>query len=172
MNAENSTEIAKDAAQTFFETMKQPWFIILMMIFFFPAGLVLLWVNKDFTQARKKKYTYWFVGIFGALSVMSVCVAVPSEILSKEKILQANELWDEGKQAEAAILYYEAADWCPDRYQPLLYGRLLDYEASRGNHEGVKEVLKHRKQWGGGNIFDPLPLPDCQTPEGKAALEK
>jgi hypothetical protein len=97
-----------------------------------------------------------------------IAVAVRVFFLDRNSLNKADELWSEGKHDQAAELYYKAIITCPGDKQAVVYGRLIDFEVSRDNKAGVLIVLSLRSEWGGtGNAFEGVPLPICQTEQGK-----
>lgn len=94
-------------------------------------------------------------------------------IYSHIRIRKANALWLEGRHEEAVEIYYATITiGATSENQGVIYGRMIDYELSRNNPSGAQKVLQLRKEWGGtGNVFEGIPLPVCETEQGKAMVK-
>jgi len=143
-----------------------PALIVLSFVCCFPVGFVLIWIQSDWDRQKKIIWT-----AIAGVCVLSFCVcmgiiSVLGRNMIAAQINEANELWDQGNQAEAVALYKDAVNVAPDGKKSTIYGRIIDFEASQGNEETVREIWNELE----ARVY-PI-LPSCETDAAKEMIAK
>lgn len=118
--------------------LRKPLVIGLSFLFCWPVGLVLVGIHPRISPKTKKI-------VFGCVGSLAVIVMILGGIASSvayKQAVEANALWEDGKQEEAIAIYESlvAGDnggMLPDSMKPTVYGRLIDHEACAGNLTGA-----------------------------------
>lgn len=118
--------------------LQKPLVIVLSFLFCWPVGLVLVGIHPRISPKTKKIV----FGCVGSLVVIVMILGGLASSVAYKQAVEANALWENGKQEEAVAIYESlvAGDnggMLPDSMKPTVYGRLIDHEASAGNLAGA-----------------------------------
>ena len=118
-----------------------PVIVGLLVLFFFPFGLYLVW--KHPTWERRTK---WIItGIFAFCLVIGGIVGEGEKARIAEKLMKADADWTTGKRAEAVTVYksVEDEDWgtVADDAKPVILSRIVEFHADAGqDSEAMKWI--------------------------------
>lgn len=116
------------------EVVQQWWLIGLSLFCCFPVGLVLVWMHPRLTKSTK-----WTIsGVVGVLFVGMMILGQIHQKAVNDSIAEADRAWASGDKQGAVEKYRKLLDsgddaLLSDDKKPLVYGRVIDYDAESGN---------------------------------------
>ena len=140
--------------------------IVTTLLFCFPIGLVLVWIQSKWTKQRKVKWTIATAVCYFVLMTLATIVSSVEQAEADKNVATANALWDQGDQAAAVEIYKDAASLTSEENKPTVYGRIIDYEADQGNDGTVRQYWKKMKD---DALIDPI-YPNCKSEKAKILI--
>lgn len=119
---------------------KHPALIAVSLVFCFPVGLVLVWLQNNWSTNKKLAWSGVTLAVWVPLIVFSQIEAKKT----RNEVATAHEKWDAGDKASAVTTYRKSLDrltLLSDRDRQLVLGRLIDFECEAGNIESAKTLL-------------------------------
>lgn len=139
-----------------------PFFIGLLLAVFYPVGLYLIWVNPRWSRNHKWKWTGTFASIvFGVMLFGGILMGVVNRH-QRAELAVAHKLWDTGDKSAAIAKYrslLKMPSALPKSDTPILYGRVIDFDAENGNASVAQSLL--------GDAEDRDIIPFITSPEAR-----
>lgn len=131
------------------EVTQQWWLIGLTLLCCFPVGLVFVWMHPRLTKSTK-----WTIS--GVVGVLFIVMMISSQMKQKavaDAYADADRAWVAGDKKAAAEKYRKLLDggddmFLTDEQKPLVYGRVIDYDAESGNSGSAVKLAEKALQRG------------------------
>jgi hypothetical protein len=116
------------------EVTQQWWLIGLSLFCCFPVGMVFVWMHPRLTKSTK-----WTIsGVVGVLFIVMMISSQMKQNAVADAYADAARAWSAGDKKAAVDQYRKLLDggddtFLTDEQKPLVYGRVIDYDAESGN---------------------------------------
>lgn len=145
------------------EVTRQWWLIGPSLFCCFPVGLVLVWMHPRLTRSTK-----WTIS--GVVGVLFMGMAILGAIQEKRRnalLAEADRVWVGGDKRAAVETYRKLLEGggdtlLTDEQKPLVYGRVIDYDAESGNGGSAVKLAE--------KALDRRVEPSVNTQAGRAAV--
>jgi hypothetical protein len=145
------------------EVTQQWWLIGLSLFCCFPVGLVFVWMHPRLTKSTK-----WTIS--GMVGVLFIGMMILGQIRQKavnDSIADADRVWASGDKKGAVEKYRKLLDsgddtFLTDEQKPLVYGRVIDYDAESGNAGSAVKLAE--------KALERSIEPSANQPAGQAAV--
>ncbi len=131
-----------NAKQTVMGILFHPAIALLSMLMCFPIGLILVWKNPEWTTVRKLRWTGGFCAVAFALAYLGI----HTRHEATTSLASANQLWSAGDKDMAVPKYKRAISLAlsviPEGERPVVFKRVVEHEAERGNQASAKELIE------------------------------
>ena len=128
--------------------MRNPKIIAVLVVFFIPVGLYLVWKHPEWNTKKKQVWT----GVPVALFIVMVIAFLQMEKAALNTIAEADQLWQQDEQGDAVDKYRKLLEsdfsLIPEDERPRLFRRVIDFDAEGGDRDEARKMIALAKLYG------------------------
>jgi hypothetical protein len=128
--------------------MRNPKIIAVLVVFFIPAALYLIWKHPEWNTKKKQVWT----GVSVALFAVMAFAYSQMEKAVLNTIVEADQLWQQDEQGDAVDKYRKLlkSDFSliPEDERPRLFRRVIDFDAEGGDRDEARKMIALAKHHG------------------------